>query len=504
MAHSGIRRPGRSLVGSVREFFYAEEVPYGLALMRIILPLVLMIAVVPRWPFVRELYSSAGAPTPLWETYGVDSLLPVPGGELAVALYTALVFFLVAGSLGWMTRLSLISATLLYAWFSMLDMLGTMTKYNVIAIHALFLLSLSHCGSVWSVDAVLARHRHSAFGPPARYPAWPRRLLQLLVGIIYLAAAMTKMHTPEFFSGDQLLFWMLTDLNFYNPLGDYLALYPVLVPVMAYVTIVWEVLFIFLAWRGWGRTCMLSLGLLFHVLTWGVLGLIVFPLVYLCLYLAFINERDVDRLAVLRSRWGLRWSAASRAGAVRGLSFGIPSGIGRAQSAAAFGLMLAVSTILGVEVEHRSDPFGLHRPEGPYALKPLPADRVAELLAEPEALRPRDKVFGFEVGTTMVGGLVANRRTSFSYGEDAIVQCSLLPPHEDLWVEFNLHDARDRIVKRNGRIVPREHLRSNIVFHFDESIPAGEYAWVLNLDGKEVSRKPFTLGDVQQASATTR
>jgi HTTM domain len=501
MTQSGTRRPGRGLIAGIREFFYAEEVPYGLALMRIVLPVVLMIAAVPRWPHVREIFSSAGTPTPLWESYGVYGLLPIPGAELAVALYTALLFFLVAGSLGWMTRLSLIAATLLYAWFSTLDMLGTMTKYNVIATHALFLLSLSHCGSVWSVDAILARRRHAAPAVPARYPAWPRRLLQLLVGVIYLAGAVTKMHTPLFFSGDQMVFWMLTDINFNNPIGDYLALYPAVVPVLAYITIVWEVLFLFLAWRGRGRTCMLSLGVLFHVLTWGVLGLIIFPLVYLCLYLAFINERDVDRLTVLLSRWGRRWTPALQTGFTPGRLFRMPSGVGPGQSAAMFGLLLAVSTVLGVEVEHRSDPFGLHRPEGPYALKPIPADRVAELLTEPDALLARDKLFAFELGSRMVGGILANRRTSFSYGEDAIVQCCLLPPHEDLWVEFNLHDASDRVVKRNGRIVPRENLRSNIVFHFDESIPAGEYAWVLNLDGREVGRKPFTLGNVQQASA---
>ena len=171
MTHSPTDHANRGLVSAIREFFYARETPYGLALMRIATPLVLLAATVPRWPHVRELFSTAGSPAPLWESYGMQSLLPIPGAELAVALYTALLFFLVAGSLGWMTRLSLMAATLLYAWFSMLDMVGTMTKYNCIATHALFLLSLSHCGSVWSVDALLARRRSGAVdGPPALRP----------------------------------------------------------------------------------------------------------------------------------------------------------------------------------------------------------------------------------------------------------------------------------------------------------------------------------------------
>lgn len=501
-------RPSRTgLIASIREFFYAKEAPYGLALIRIALPLVLMVAAVPRWPHVRELFSTAGSPTPMWDTYGMEGLLPVPGAELAVALYTALLFFLVAASLGWLTRLSLIAATVLYAWFSMLDMVGTMTKYNCIGTHALFLLSLSHCGSVWSLDAVLARRRDRTAGssPPKEYAVWPRRLLQLLVGVVYLAAAVTKMQTPTYFSGDQMMFWMLTDTNFNNPIGDYLAMYPAVVPVLAYITIMWEVMFICLAWRGWGRTIMLSLGVLFHVLTWGVLGLIVFPMVYLCLYLAFINQRDVDRLTVLAARWRARWApntAATWLSAAR--SFALPAWMSPGQSAALFALVLSVSVVLGVEAEHRSDPFGLHRPEGPYALEPIPADRVSELLTEAHEVRSQDKLFAFDLGTRMVGGIVADRRSTFMYGEDAIIQCCLLPPHEDLWVEFNLHDAEDRVVQRNGRIVPREQLRSSIVFHFDESIPAGQYSWVLNLDGEEVGRREFSLGSILQASAASR
>ena len=381
-------------------------------------------------------------------------------------------------------------------------MTGTMTKYNCIATHAMFLLSLSHCGSVWSIDSILAKRRSDATdSPPVQYAAWPRRLLQLLVGVIYLAAAVTKMHTPTYFSGDQMMFWMLTDTNFNNPIGDYLSLYPATIPVLAYCTIFWEVLFIFIAWRGWGRTCMLSFGVLFHVLTWGVLGLIVFPMVYLCLYLAFINQRDVDRMSLFLARWNLT-PMLTRFTPTRSLR--IPTWIGPGQSAAAFGLILAVSAVLGVEVEHRSDPYGLSRPEGPYALQSIPAERVAQLLSEPESVLPRDKVFSFDLGSNLVGGIVADRRVSFEYGEDAVVQCCLLPPHEDIWVEFNLHDAQNRVVQRNGRIVPREHLRSSCVFHFDESIPSGDYAWVLNLDGEEVGRKEFSLEVIQQASATAR
>ena len=46
--------------GRLEEFFFARETPFGLALMRICLPLVMMTMVLTRWPVARELYSAAG------------------------------------------------------------------------------------------------------------------------------------------------------------------------------------------------------------------------------------------------------------------------------------------------------------------------------------------------------------------------------------------------------------------------------------------------------------
>ncbi len=506
MTHETITASRAGLRARCREFFYAEEVPYGLALTRIILPLVMLIAVVPRWPHARELFSSDGAPTPLWHSYGMPDLLPVPPGTLAVALHSALIFCLLAVSFGWMTRCALVVTTVLYAYFDMLDMLSSLTKYSCIATHAFFLLSLSQCGSVWSLDAWL-RSRRGGGTSPGRFPVWPRRLLQLLIGVIYLGAAATKFHTPSFFSGDQLVYWMLTEITSANPLGDYLSLYPAGVPLMAYVTIIWEVAFIFVSWRGYGRAIMLSIGVLFHVLTFGMLGLIVFPLVYLALYMAWISEQDVGRLTA----WGRRLrerlfhqdaTALPGLPAVRSLSgFRIEAG----QSAAAFVLLLAVTMAAGVQAEQHMDPFG-ERTAGPRPrLLPLAPEQVARLLQEDKRVRPDDMLFGFDVGSMTLGGIVANHKDTFTYGEQAVIQCHLIPPHQDLWVEFNLHDADGRIVKRHGQVMPREYVRAGLTYRFTEELPPGEYAWVLRYQGRDISRRPFHLvgSGVQTVSATT-
>lgn len=489
------------LAGRLREFFYAEEVPYGVALMRMTLPLVQLAVVLPRWWHARELYSSQGAPTPLWVTYGFEQGLPIPSGTLTVALMSLLVVLLITAAVGWHSRCSMAASAAIFTYLSLLDSTSTLDKCVCICAHAMLLLSMSPCGAVWSVDAWLRSARGRPLSPP-RFPAWPRRLLQLLIGIIYLAAAVTKLHVPAFISGDQMLYWMLTDLTGSHRLGERMALHPALIPAMAYATLTWEIAFIFLAWRGFGRTCMLSIGVVFHALTWGLLGLSVFPLTYLCLYLAWLNEQDVERL-----RGALGRSAGPLSRIVNRLDASFSpvrlgaAHLGRLPGATAFALLLAAAAFAGIEIERRGDVFGARAAGGPPSLRPVPAERVAELFDQSADLKPEDKVFAFDVGSLVLGDYVLDRRHSFEYGDQVVAQCSLTAPHEDLWLEFNLVDEQGRVVSRTGQIVPREQLRSSHAMTLERDLPAGEYAWVLRLDGQDVARRSFTLGAVRTASA---
>ena len=285
----------------VREFFYAQEVPYGPALVRIMITFTLLWVMVPRWYFARELFSTDGAPISLWDAYSTHPWVPNPNGVVAVALATVIILTLVTSMVGWCTRFSLIVATSGYLYLTMYDIIGTLNKYTAISGHLLFLLCFSQCGAVWSVDNWLRRSRLRRQGVPSeladqplRYPAVSRRLLQILIAAVYFGAAMTKLRIPAFWTGLQLQTWMITEYNVPNFLGSHFAMYPSILVVFGYIALCWEVLFIFLAWRGLGRVTMIGLGVLFHMMTWLTLGLWVFPLVCYSGYFAFVNESDVE------------------------------------------------------------------------------------------------------------------------------------------------------------------------------------------------------------------
>lgn len=484
----------------VRHFFYEEEVPYAMALIRIMMPVISIFMVGPRWPVAREIFSADGAPSQLSYGYGYGNLLPEFSGELTVALCALLLFTCITSAIGWMTRPSLIITFVLYTYFSCLDAMSTETKYTVIASHVFLLLAVSPCGAVWSVDAWLANYRRQAWPglPPVarpRFPVWPRRLMQLLIGGIYFGAAMTKIQTEGFFSGDQLQAWMLTHINYRHPIGEYFSLYPVLLVAFGYVVAVFEILFIFLVWqRIFWRPFLISVGILFHFMTSLTLGLLLFPATCYALYLSFIEPGDVqrtlaafrkfvrgnprlryavDRLAAQAASWNpLRWRTAARLGFL-------------AAAAACMGA--------GVAVEYQLDPYGLRRPEGPHQLVEVDPDLVRQMLAPTPPLRDIDKFFAIDTGTVQFGDMLVDRRSSFRPGERMIAQCHLMLPHEDMWIEMHLLDNENHLVGRRSTVATREMYRAHFIYDLNPAIEPGDYTLVVKTAGNEVMRKPVTV-----------
>jgi len=501
MSHFELDSSTTGLKDKISRFFYAEEVPYGLAITRMILPFALLLVMGWRWIYARELFSSDGATTPLWINYGLPELLPELPGTVAVLMMSALLLFLLTSMIGWCTRFSLFASMILYAYLNLADSSGTMTKYSVIAMHVLFILGCSRCGSIWSVDRWLEGNRRKKWAWPGeasvewpKAAAWPRRLLQLLIGCVYFGSGITKIHTPEYFTGDQLQAWLLTNVNNHNPIGEYLAQFPALLIPFAYIAIVWEVLFVFLAWRGLARMLLLAIGVLFHVMTTLMLGLYIFPIVCISTYFAFLDESDV-RYFAHKLRWLRRKFTAAGLGRVGAPV--VPVSVApnqRVPSPALFGVLAMGVPLLGVALEYQLDPYQQRGPEGPLPLVELDADTVrGTLLAPTMRMRMVDKFSSLDVGTTLVGGVVAYPRREFYHGETITAQCHLNAVHEDMWVECNLHDAKDSLVYRVGQIVPREKLRANTFYTLSEALTPGIYQLVVKAAGREVMRKSFTL-----------
>jgi Vitamin K-dependent gamma-carboxylase len=494
--------PRQTFRERVRDFFYAPEVPYGIALTRILICFTLLFVMVPRWYFARELFSTDGAPISLWDAYRTHAWVPNPTGAVAVAVATVVILTLITGCLGWCTRVSLIVCTMGYIYLNMLDIIATMNKYTVIAGHLLFLLCFSQCGAVWSIDNWLRRSRLRRQGvppeladQPLRYPAVSRRLVQLFIALVYFGAATTKLKVPAYFTGEQLQSWMITAYNVPNYFGSYVAMHPSLLVIFGYVGLAWETMFIFLCWRGIGRVSMLTLGFIFHFMTWATLGLWVFPPVCWAAYLAFTNEDDVAWFRSVFARWRARGRGllAAIGGLFRQRELGTLPSISPAWSTGIFACVVVATAVGGVGVEYKLDPYGIRRPEGPYTLKEADPKKVAEMLGPTARLRNEDKVILFDVGSVVVGGAVLDRRTTFHQGETVRAQCGLCPPHEDMWIECNLHDSENRVVDTVGVFVSTEENRPMFFYSLGECTMPGDYQLVLRVSGDEIMRRPIKV-----------
>jgi hypothetical protein len=116
-------------------------------------------------------------------------------------------------------------------------------------------------------------------------------------------------------------------------------------------------------------------------------------------------------------------------------------------------------------------------------------ERAHELLAPTTRIRNEDKVLLFDVGSTLVAGAVLDRRTQFRQGETMRVECDLLPPHEDMWIECNLHDAEDRVVDTIGCMVANEDMRAMFYYNLGDCTMPGDYSLVLKIAGEEIMRR---------------
>ena len=455
-----------------QKFFFSEVRLDSLALIRILLCGVLLIPIAGRWPHAREFYSADGVVTQFVDGFPVGWDLPVLNGPATVALYSAFVFFLIAGMIGWHTRMSLAIAAVLTLYFGFLDLVGTLTKYTIIATHILAILAFARSGAAWSVDALLGREPGNGRGA-----IWPIRVIQIFLAILYFSTAITKVKSPEFMTGEHTVFWMQTSMHFAHPMGYWMSTHPQWVVVANFVVVLWETLFCVLCWNRRALLPLLGLGVVFHLATYTLLGLAIFPLITLALYPAFVSpERSRAVLMSLRNVL----SRLPRFSTVRLTNYSW-----------AFPFMLGVVIVTGVEAEYQLDPLGQRSPKP--ALPVIPHQVAQERLSETGPTSPSEWVYRVDVGDSSVAGVVCGDSHGFKADSTALLQLWLHTPHPDMYVYVDVHDSTDIAVMQDGIAITRGSSRHTVPFAFANNLRPGQYTFVFHDDLGLIASHPFTI-----------
>lgn len=247
------------------EFFFAPTYAHTLALFRIILLTYVCIEL----PSLKELlhyteYDSALRISPPLMSWWVDAL-PITT-QLTQWGYLIFIFTTINGILGFKTRFNLVVASVLGLYiFGIPQFYGKINHYNHV-IWFMSILAFSPCADVWSIDKWLQKDQ--AVPPPHQRYRLPIALISLLLGIIYFFPGFWKyvIHGPEWFTSDQLKYklyqtWYMKD---FIPIFR-VDHYPLLYKLGGFLTITFELVFIFLILKPkWVKWAIFS-GLLFHL-----------------------------------------------------------------------------------------------------------------------------------------------------------------------------------------------------------------------------------------------
>lgn len=495
-------------VGIVRAFFFALEDPRRLALLRVAVCLVLLYDAILHWRPAIELYSTFGPALPVFVQPPFHA--PVPGPSAAVLMHSALVFSLASAALGWQTRLSLWAAFLLSAWLGPLDLAATFTKYSVLGLHLLLLLGVSGCGAAWSLDACFEAPSRGVnvgriilsvdpsegcvSGPRSAsgkmVPAWPRRLIQILLCSVYLGAALTKIRSPPFANGDLLMYSLLDDHWGGGRFGLWLATLPHVPLLLSLATITFEMIFPCLIWVRACRLPLLALAVVFHggmtlALHVGIFGPLM--VVALCVFL-----EDGEVLPIARAG-GRIWECVARC--VPKLTGGDGSGdpsYSRGLSAILYLLIAASVTGGGLAFQWQADDYGTFGRRPVQPLPEMPRDEVEVMLAR-QLPAFEDYFQRVELGSRISGNQVFGGGGVYQAGQRVYVLAELILPHPTMLLEGLL-------IAPDGQEVARFTHRLNAAysyaingFELTHELEPGQYRILLQAEGYEVAQRRFEL-----------
>lgn len=179
-------------------------------------------------------------------------------------------------------------------------------------------LVVGPCGDAFSLDRWRAARRAGGDLPVRK--SWTAnvsiRLIQIHMCIIYLFAGMAKLTGQAWWDGTAM--WMaLGNLEYQSLDMTWMSEWPKMMNLMAHVTIIWEISYLFLVWPRLTRPVVILLAVPLHMGIAVCLGMITFGLLMLVGNLAFVPPEMIRALLptrrMRRGRAGGAATVATRA-----------------------------------------------------------------------------------------------------------------------------------------------------------------------------------------------
>ena len=270
-------------------------VPHALGLFRIIFGAWLVFYWSTKLRHAPELLSARSVFPfePLWDWPTVHWLLAAQSAPVTTAMVVLLIAGFACVTVGWHTRLMLITTCILYGYFWNLSLYtnGIDTFY----LSSLGILTFSNAGDVFSLDTW--RRHHGIWNGRFAKSILPQRLLMLHAGAIYLGAGLEKLWLPGWQGGATL--WYIFSSQWGTGAAFWLLSFgwsPVLYNVAVFYVKILEISlpFLLLVRARYVRWFAAAAGTVFHVLitifinVWQFSGIVAF-------YIVFLEPEEIQR-----------------------------------------------------------------------------------------------------------------------------------------------------------------------------------------------------------------
>lgn len=281
-------------------FWFAPTDPATLALVRIAFGTLALLWTLSLAPDLGAFFSPAGlvgGSAPRWSGGQWSVLWPADSALAIGALYVALLVACAGVALGWRTRWC---AVIVFVGLTSLQRANPYVFNSgdtLLRLLALYVM-ISPAGAEFSLDRLRARRR----GAAARLiPAWPLRLIQIQVSVMYLGAVWSKLHGPTWRDGTAASYAArLPDLVRF-PLGRVFEDSALAAQIATYATLAVESSLAVLIWHRRTRPFAITAGVALHLSIDLSIRVGFFTLAVLVAYLSFADPRRV-RAAVAAAR----------------------------------------------------------------------------------------------------------------------------------------------------------------------------------------------------------
>jgi len=292
--HNGGTRRGLPALGkSWQGFWFGPQPMYTLGLVRIAFGALAVLWTLWLWPLLFEMFGSNGiapqrpAIAYTWGIFDVWSSNP------AVLLgWVLLLVASIALMVGWHARFAAVVVFVLILSFQRRDPWFFNAGDAVVRIEALF-IALSPCGAALSLDQ---RRRTGSFWSAQTLPAWPIRLMQVQMSIIYVVCVQTKLSGQTWLDGTAVSYALRLEDMQRVPVPDFISTNAPLMNAATWGTLLVELALGVLVWNKRCRPWVLAGGVLLHLGIDLNIEIGIFSYAMMVLYVAWIAPDTAKRL----------------------------------------------------------------------------------------------------------------------------------------------------------------------------------------------------------------